>query len=151
MAVPIVELTVIVLVAQEIGILNTIGLLILCSVVGVWVCKRAGLSVFRRMQQTVADGTMPHKEVVDGFLVLVAGVLLVVPGFVTAFFGALLLLPPIRVAVRTLLIGSFRKRGAIAVRVIDGMGNIRTTRGVHDVTSRDATEPRPSPPPELLE
>jgi hypothetical protein len=37
------------------------------------------------------------------------------------------------------------------VRIVDGMGNVRTARGVHDVTSRDANEPRPSPPPELLE
>jgi UPF0716 protein FxsA len=146
-----VELVVFVLVAQAIGILNTIGLLILSSVVGFWVCKRAGLSVFRRMQQTVAEGNMPHREVVDGFLVLVAGVLLVVPGFVTAFFGALLLLPPVRVGVRTLLIGSFAKRGAIAVRFVDGMGGIRTNRGVRDVTSREANEPRPNPPPELTE
>jgi UPF0716 protein FxsA len=103
------------------------------------------------MQQTVAEGRAPHREVVDGFLVLVAGVLLVVPGFVTAFFGALLLLPPVRIAVRTILIGSFGKRGAIAVRFVDGMGGVRSSRAVRDVTSRDANEPRPSPPPELLE
>ena len=51
---------------------------------------------------------MPSKELVDGFLILTAGVLMVTPGFVTDYSGFLLLLPPTRAIVRRLLIGRFR-------------------------------------------
>ena len=156
--VPIVELAVLVMVAGEIGVLNALGLLVLFSFVGAWVCKREGMAVFRRMQQTLAEGNMPHKEVIDGFLILLGGALLLVPGFVTDAFGVLLLLPPVRIAVRTMLLGSFRKRGAVAIRIVDGFGGVgglrgRAPGGVHDVASRDVgsrdVEPRPSAPPEL--
>jgi UPF0716 protein FxsA len=152
---PIVELAVIVVVATKIGVLSTLGLLILLSFVGAWVCKREGLAVLRRLQQTLAENRLPHKEVVDGFLILLGGALLLAPGFVTDVFGILLLIPPVRIAVRTMLLGSFKRRGSLAIRVVDGMG--RTVRlgrdGVHDVTARDASgrDVRQPPPgtPEL--
>jgi UPF0716 protein FxsA len=153
---PIVELAVIVVVAGKIGIFETLGLLILLSVVGAWVCKREGLAVFRRLQQTLADGGIPHKEVVDGFLILLGGALLLAPGFVSDVFGLLLLLPPVRIAVRSMLLGSFRRRSAFAIRLVDGAGrrvDLGRNNGVHDVTARDASarDARPRPPgnPEL--
>ena len=152
---PIVELVVIVMVAGNIGVFETLGLLILVSIIGAWVCKREGLAVMRRLQQTLADGGMPHKEVVDGFLILLGGALLLAPGFVSDVLGVLLLLPPVRIAVRTMLLGSFKRRGAFAIRIVDGVGRRVDPRrdGVHDVTARDASagdvRPRPPGTPEL--
>ena len=152
---PIVELAVIVVVAGKIGVLDTIALLIVLSFVGAWVCKREGLAVLRRLQQTLDAGRMPHKEVVDGFLILLGGALLLAPGFVSDVFGILLLLPPVRIAVRSMLLASFRRRGSFAVRIIDGVGS-RVDLGrnrVHDVTAREAAtgdvRPRPPGTPEL--
>jgi UPF0716 protein FxsA len=152
---PIVELAVIVMVAGKIGVLDTLALLILLSFVGAWVCKREGLAVLRRLQQTVAEGRTPHKEVVDGFLILLGGALLLAPGFVSDVFGLLLLLPPVRIVVRTMLLASFRRRGSFAIRIVDGVGS-RVDLGrnrVHDVTARDASagdvRPRPPGTPEL--
>ena len=146
----IAELWVMVQVAIRIGVLETIALLVLMPILGVWLVKRAGLAVFRRLHATLEAGGVPHKEVIDGFLLLLAGVLLIVPGFITAAFGLLLLVPPVRILVRTMLIRSFKARTSIAFRVVDGMGrriDIRDVRS-RDVTARDITD-APRLPPEL--
>jgi len=97
---PIVELVVIVRVAGSAGVLNTIGLLVLVSVVGAWLVRREGLGILRRAQRELADGRMPGKELVDGLLVLLAGALMLTPGFVTDAVGLLLLFPPVRAVIR---------------------------------------------------
>ena len=145
---PIVELIVIVEVAVHIGVLNTIALLIVISMVGGWLVKREGLGVLRRLQVTVADGQVPHRELIDGFLLLVAGVLLMVPGFVTDVPGVLLLLPPVRALVRGAMARSLRKRTSFAVRVVDGFGRVDIRGGnVRDVSSRDVSSRDVSDPP----
>lgn len=110
--VPIVELALIIKIGAAIGVLNTIGLLILSSVVGAWLMKREGLGVIRRMQTAVAQGRVPGKELVDAFLILLGGALMVAPGFLTDAFGMLLLLPPVRAVVRRVL------RRRVTVRVV---------------------------------
>jgi UPF0716 protein FxsA len=141
----IAELWVMVQVAVHIGVLETIGLLVLMPVLGMWLVKRAGLAVFRRLQATLDAGGVPHKEVLDGFLLLFAGLLLIVPGFITGAFGLVLLLPPVRAAVRTMLLRSLKRRTSFAYRIVDGMGR---RVDIRDVGSREATEP-PRFPPEL--
>ena len=101
--VPIVELAVIIQVGQALGVLNTIGLLILVSIVGSWLVKREGLAVWRRFQEQVQSGMNPSREIADGVMILFAGALLISPGFVTDCLGVLLLLPPVRATVRAAL------------------------------------------------
>jgi UPF0716 protein FxsA len=98
---PIVELAVIIQVGQAIGVFNTIAALLVVSFVGAWLVKREGMSVWRRFQQQVQMGVVPGREIGDGVLIMVAGALLISPGFVTDIFGILLLLPPVRAAVRS--------------------------------------------------
>lgn len=100
LVIPIVELAVIIQVGQSIGVLNTVGLLLLVSVVGSWLVKREGLGVWRRFRQQMETGHVPGKEVADGMMIMLAGALLISPGFVTDCLGILLLLPPVRAAVR---------------------------------------------------
>ena len=145
----IVELWVMVQVAVRIGVLETIALLVLMPVLGIWLVKRAGLTVFRRLHGTLEAGGIPHREVIDGFLLLIAGVLLIVPGFITAAAGLLLLLPPVRIAVRTRLFRSFKQRTSIAFRVVDNMGRRVDIRDIRDVRSRDVTSREVSDPPRL--
>jgi UPF0716 protein FxsA len=96
----VVEISVIIQVGQWIGFLNTVGLLLLVSLVGAWLVKRQGLGVVARIRQQRSAGRLPAAEVFDGALILVAGVLLVIPGFVTDALGLLLLVPPIRAVAR---------------------------------------------------
>lgn len=102
--VPIVELAVIIQVGQAIGVLNTIALLLLVSFVGSWLVKREGMAVWRRFRDQVDNGQVPGKEIADGVMILLAGALLISPGFVTDILGVLLLLPPVRAVVRAALL-----------------------------------------------
>ena len=110
--VPIVELAVIIQVGQSIGVLNTIALLLIVSVVGSWLVKREGLGVWRRFRRQMESGHVPGKEVADGMMIMLAGALLISPGFVTDCLGILLLLPPVRAAIR----GSILKKLTLRVQ-----------------------------------
>ena len=112
--VPILELAVIIKIGAAIGVLNTIGLLILSSIIGGWLMKRECLGVIRRVQLALAEGRVPGRELVDAFLILLGGALMVAPGFLTDIAGMLLLLPPVRAVVRRVL------RRRFTVRVLGG-------------------------------
>lgn len=112
--IPLVEIAVIIQVGDWLGIVNTIGLLILVSVVGAYLVKRQGLGVLRRIGEQRQAGQVPAAAVFDGALILVAGMLLLFPGFVTDVLGLLLLLPPVRAGVRAFL----RRRFARRVQVV---------------------------------
>jgi UPF0716 protein FxsA len=122
----VIEITVIIQVGQWIGFLNTVGLLFLVSLVGAWLLKRQGLGVMARIREQRSAGRIPATEAFDGALILVAGVLLVIPGFVTDALGLLLLIPPVR---------------AVACRFVSR----RVLREVEMVRSKQWTrgEPRP--------
>jgi UPF0716 protein FxsA len=91
-----VEIFVIVQVVHAIGVLLTVALLIVVSAVGVRICAHSGLAAMRRFRVQVAERRMPGMALLDGLWILVAGALLVVPGFVTDGLALLLLLPPVR-------------------------------------------------------
>lgn len=110
LAVPILELFLIIQVAGGIGTWWTIWLLIVISVVGAWLVRHEGLSVLGRVRSQLAQGRMPTVELVDGLLILLAGAFMLTPGFLTDGLGLLLLLPPTRMVVRTMLIRYFGKR-----------------------------------------
>jgi UPF0716 protein FxsA len=96
----LVEITVLIQVGQWLGALNTIGLLLLVSVLGAWLVKRQGIGVMARIRQQRMAGQLPAAEVFDGALIVLAGLLFLIPGFVTDAFGLLLLFPPVRGGVR---------------------------------------------------
>ena len=100
LVVPLIELFVIIQVGQTIGALNTIGLLLLMSVLGGWLMKREGLATMRRFQTKLGRGELPEKELVDGFLIMFGGALMLTPGFMTDVLGMALLLPPVRAVIR---------------------------------------------------
>ena len=111
-AVPLVELFVIVETARSFGTLETIGLLILVSVVGAWMVKAQGMAVLWRVRSKLHEGQIPGRELLDGAMVLFAGALMLTPGFATDAFGLLLLFPPTRMVIRPILIRRFRHRVA---------------------------------------
>ena len=108
LVVPLVELYVIIQVGQAIGALNTVGLLLLDSLVGGWLMKREGFAVLRRLQDQLRQGHVPGKEIVDTFLILFGGALMLAPGFLTDLVGMALLLPPVRAVVRRILARRFK-------------------------------------------
>ena len=138
LALPFLELWVAIDVAGAIGPLPTFALIVVLSLTGVWLLRRQGVSVWRRANAEMAAGRMPTGSLLDGALVLVGGVSLVLPGFVTGAFGLLLMLPPVRALLRPLLLAWMSARAARAVRsgrfgavFVDGRmgpdGRVRTT------------------------
>jgi UPF0716 protein FxsA len=109
--VPLVELYVLVQVGQAIGALETIALVVVVSLVGAWLARHEGFVVLQRVRDRLARGEVPANEMLDGLLVLVGGLLLLCPGFVTDAFGLVMLFPPTRALLRMWL----RRRLAIQV------------------------------------
>ncbi len=112
--VPFAEIYVLLQVGHAVGVVNTLALLIFISVVGAWLAKREGLGVLRRMQRSIDNGRVPGAELVDGFLILLAGALMLTPGFLTDILAILLLLPPVRAVVRREL----RRRIARRIQIL---------------------------------
>ncbi len=110
---PIVELYVFVQTSQAIGFGSALLLLIAVSVVGVWLVRHQGVRIWNRFQQQIARGVVPSRELVDGVLVLFAGVLLLTPGFITDVLGILLLLPPVRAVVRAVFLRRTTRRATV--------------------------------------
>lgn len=110
LVVPFLELFVILKVGSALGALNTIGLLVLVSVVGAWLVKREGVAVVGRAQARIQAGGVPAKELIDGVLILFAGALLLTPGFLTDVVGVLLLMPPVRAGLRASTTNALRRR-----------------------------------------
>ena len=131
---PVVELAVIIQVAQEVGVLETFVLLIAVSIAGAWLLKQQGLATWRSLQSTMARGEVPTREATDGALILFGGALLMTPGFVTDAFGLLLLVPPTRALVKS---GARKLLGGLALRRAGPAGDVgKRVYDVHVTRSR---------------
>ncbi len=126
LAVPIVEIYVILQVGHLIGGWPTVALLVFESLLGAWIVRREGRRAWRALTATLQDGGIPDRELADAALVLVGGVLLLTPGFVTDVFGFLFVLPFTRPVVRRLLTAYAARRVRVAqenaVRSFAGFG-----------------------------
>ena len=143
--VPIAELYVILKVGDLIGILPTIALLVADSLLGSWLLKSQGRTVWRRFQETMQAGRIPHREVIDGVFVIFGGAFLITPGFLTDIVGVLLLLPPTRAVFRRMLI---RRGGRMfGISVATGRRARPATRQDWDVegTAYESDQPRLDP------
>ncbi len=113
--VPLAELYVILKVGDAIGAVWTIALLAADSVLGSLLLRAQGRSVWARFNEALAFGRMPHREVVDGVLVVFGGAFLITPGFLTDIVGLVLLVPPSRAVVRRLVARRLGRRVAVGV------------------------------------
>ena len=146
LVVPVAELWVIIASSRQFGFLNTLGVLIVISMLGAWLIKREGMKVWRRFNAQIASGAVPSNEIADGVLVLGAGALLMTPGFLTDIVGLLALFPPTRALLRRVLVKRFTGRGKVVKATYGGS----TRRGpVFDTTAHDAPADRVDPPDSL--
>jgi UPF0716 protein FxsA len=99
--IPIIEISVLMQVGELLGIWPTIGIVILSAWIGAKYVRQQGLATLQSVQAKMAQGEMPSSEIVTGLMLLVAGVLLVTPGFVTDIFGLSLLVPSVRTVIAT--------------------------------------------------
>tara|TARA_R110002110_G_scaffold109418_11_gene272946 strand:- start:4603 stop:5112 length:510 start_codon:yes stop_codon:yes gene_type:complete len=97
--VPIAEIAVFIQAGELIGLWPTIATVILTAIIGTAMLRQQGIATLMRLRATVDRGEMPLREVFDGACLLVAGILLLTPGFLTDAVGFLLLIPPVRFAI----------------------------------------------------
>lgn len=102
--IPMLELSVLIDVGTEIGVLGVVALTILTAIIGLSLVRHQGLKVMRDMQEATRSGQPAGAALVHGFFIAVAGILLFLPGFVTDAIGALFLVPPIRSLLGTFII-----------------------------------------------
>jgi UPF0716 protein FxsA len=114
--VPLAELYVILKVGDAIGALWTILLLAADSVLGSLLLRAQGRSVWRRFNETMAAGRVPHRELIDGVLIVFGGAFLITPGFLTDIVGLLLLLPPTRSVIRRVVARRLGRRVVVSGR-----------------------------------
>jgi UPF0716 protein FxsA len=121
-AVPVVELYVLIKIGAVIGALPTLGLVILTAMVGAALLRQQGLVTLHRFRNALDEGYLPAMEIVEGVALLVGGVLLLTPGFVTDAVGLLLLMPTTRKAMLKAAVkrSRFTQNPPVKGRVIDG-------------------------------
>ena len=93
---PLAEIATFVVVGSEIGVLATVALTIAMSIVGAVLLRWQGFGIIGRLQQELERGGSPGRELAHGAMVLMAGILLLIPGFLTGLIGLLLFVPPVR-------------------------------------------------------
>lgn len=137
-ALPAVELALLIELGSRFGTLHTLALIVVTGVLGAALARSQGLGVIRQVQAEMATGQLPAASLVDGAIILVAAALLVTPGVLTDAVGFLCLIPAFRAAVRRILrrrLDAAIRRGGVHLQVdFDSAG-----RPVHDVS--DLEEP----------
>ncbi|GHI01627.1 FxsA family protein [Neobacillus kokaensis] len=108
--IPAAEIAVLLLSGKTIGVWPTLLIILATGVIGAYLAKREGLQTIRRAQEQLRHGQIPGSAVLDGLCILVGGILLLTPGFITDITGFLMLFPPTRKAFKLLMLNSIRKR-----------------------------------------
>ncbi|UZP67768.1 FxsA family protein [Desulfovibrio mangrovi] len=122
--IPIMELYTLVEVGSVIGVGSTILVVILTGIAGAWLARMEGFNTMMKVRESLAQGKVPADEMVEGLLILVAGILLLTPGFITDCMGILMLAPFTRKPLARVL----RKQFNESVKV-QGAGSFGSANG----------------------
>jgi len=106
---PIIELAILIKLGQEIGLWQTLAIVIGTGILGASLAKWQGWGVIRRIRYDLENARMPTQALFDGLLILVGGTLLLTPGIITDLLGFFLLIPPSRRLVQVYLKRRFKK------------------------------------------
>ncbi|KRE12092.1 exlusion protein FxsA [Bacillus sp. Root920] len=99
---PAVEISLFLISSKIIGILPTMLLIVLTSALGAYFARKQGIEAFQKVQRDLQYGKMPGGAIVDGFCILIGGLLLLIPGFLSDLIGGLLLIPVTRKGIKPL-------------------------------------------------
>ena len=138
LSLPLIEIAVLIFVGSNIGVFPTIGLIILTGFLGMLLLRIQGFAVISRIRTEMDSGQIPDKSMADAAMIALAGVFLIIPGFVSDILGILLFLPPVRALIRT----------AIGKRVTIVRSNSGAQPGVVDLDPADyhRTDSNPDAP-----
>jgi UPF0716 protein FxsA len=144
--VPVVEIAVFIHLGGVIGLWNTVFLIVLTAIIGTWLLRSQGLATLRRAQESLRRQVFPIAEVFDGLCLVIAGVLLLTPGFVTDALGFLLFLPFMRMVLRTWIwkILTRSENSRVWVNAVQPTAPSGGQDGTIDGDFRDVTPGKPS-------
>lgn len=108
--IPILELCIFLVLGSKIGIPTTLAIIVITAILGAWLTKSQGLKALSNYQAAVSESRLPHEEVMDGLMILIAGAVLLTPGFLTDAIGFSLLVPSVRDVVKSLLRSKLKER-----------------------------------------
>ena len=94
--IPIIEISIFISIGSNIGILNTIAIILLTAIVGIYLVRKQGMSLLFNAQKNMSQGIMPTEEIKGGIFLLVSGLLLITPGFFTDCIGFTMFLKPVQ-------------------------------------------------------
>tara|TARA_B100001758_G_C18046135_1_gene420699 strand:+ start:89 stop:448 length:360 start_codon:yes stop_codon:yes gene_type:complete len=94
--IPIIEISIFITIGSNIGILNTIAIILITALVGIFLVRRKGLSLLFNARQNMSQGIMPTEEIKGGIFLLISGLLLITPGFFTDCIGFSMFLKPVQ-------------------------------------------------------
>ena len=100
---PIIELAILLKLHDAAGLVNTLAIVIITGFVGAFLARAQGIMVLAQIKRDLAEGRMPAPRLMDGVMILIAGVLLITPGLITDAAGFLLLIPAVRTIIRAWL------------------------------------------------
>ena len=115
-AVPIVEIVIFIEAGEALGLWKTIGFVFLTAVAGAALLRHQGLTTLARVRESMDRGRLPVAELFDGLCQLIAGALLLTPGFITDGIGLLLFVPPFRWVLRGLMTCQLKIRGNLQAK-----------------------------------
>lgn len=108
--IPAAEIGLLLLSGKTIGVWPTLLLILLTGFIGTYLAKREGLQTIRKAQEQLRHGQLPGDALLDGICILVGGVLLLTPGFITDITGFFMLFPPTRRVFKFLMINALRRK-----------------------------------------
>lgn len=126
LGIPIAEIALFVVIGEQIGVLATITIVILTAIAGAWLVRRQGLETIAKARADIDRNVLPTDAMSEGLAILVAGALLLTPGFLTDAIGFTLLVPPARRVIVSAIAGWLAGR----VTVVD-MGGVGRRPGGH--------------------
>lgn len=113
LAIPVAEIAMFIQVGSWIGVGKTLLLVLASAVFGIWLVRTQGFAAATRVQAMIAQGESPALGMLEGLALLAAGVLLLIPGFVTDIAAFALLIPPLRRGIIRLYLRRFRLEGTV--------------------------------------
>nr|WP_217702251.1 FxsA family protein [Vibrio ostreicida] len=135
--IPLIEIGLFISVGGYLGVWSTIGLVLLTAIVGASLVRSQGLQTLMSVQDRLQQGELPAQQIVEGVMLAAAGVLLLVPGFMTDVLGMLVLLPAPRAALAALLMRKVALGGQFGGRHFDPSGDNTFEGEYHRTDDKD--------------
>jgi len=109
--IPIIEISIFITIGSRIGIFNTVSIILLTAIIGIFFIRRKGISLLFNAQRNMQDGIFPTQEIKGAIFLLVSGLLLITPGFFTDIIGFLMFIPQVQNTISKTAYNYFQSKG----------------------------------------